>query len=353
MAFTFSSDFTGTSIKSLIETEIQKVQSTIDGVNSAGNVDGWVQESSSTDSTSKTQVFTDHGTYVRVGTGFGTGNGKATHITYTDNNAVVDGTDISFDITKIKNLPKGEANTKHMTITDGTVTLDLSGNIHHSETNGFSLNLLKGRGLSEMQYVDSATNSTLIIDGKFGGKGNDTVGGTFSKVIFNDGTHTYTYNGAAIKLESLTSGTLEQFFTTHLTATPHDDTIVGTSLADNIRGGLGNDSLTGGDGNDIFIFDTKPNSLHNVDTITDFTSGTDSIELSHKIFKGYIAGADLTNDFVSGDGALDKTDHFIYDTTSGSLYYDADGSGHKAAIKIAVLGTDTHPMLDASDLHII
>ena len=46
------------------------------------------------------------------------------------------------------------------------------------------------------------------------------------------------------------------------------------------------------------------------------------------------------NNFVSGDGAVAVTadQHIILDTTTGSLFYDADGSGGVAQIEFARLG---------------
>ena len=46
-------------------------------------------------------------------------------------------------------------------------------------------------------------------------------------------------------------------------------------------------------------------------------------------------------------------DAWIYDTTTGALYYDADGLGGVDAVQVAVLGTTTHPGLVYSDVQII
>jgi Ca2+-binding RTX toxin-like protein len=52
---------------------------------------------------------------------------------------------------------------------------------------------------------------------------------------------------------------------------------------------------------------------------------------------------------VSGDGAvaLDANDHIIYDSGTGALYYDPDGSGSAAMVQFATL--TGAPALGASD----
>jgi Ca2+-binding RTX toxin-like protein len=107
-----------------------------------------------------------------------------------------------------------------------------------------------------------------------------------------------------------------------------------------------------------FIFDTTPSAITNKDTITDFTSGTDELQFSKAIFTG-LSGAALgdlsSNAFWSGAGiktARDADDRFIYDTTTGALYYDADGNAlGSAAVMVATLGATTP--LNFTDLQII
>src|SRR5205823_4198934 len=52
---------------------------------------------------------------------------------------------------------------------------------------------------------------------------------------------------------------------------------------DTLNGGLGNDTLAGGLGNDTFVFSTAP-SASNVDTVNDFTSGTDKLAFDDAAF---------------------------------------------------------------------
>ena len=128
-------------------------------------------------------------------------------------------------------------------------------------------------------------------------------------------------------------------------------------------GGLGNDTLTGGAGSDYFVFNTTPNTSSNKDTITDFVSGTDKLEFSKAVFAGIATaagtgnGAALTaNEFVSSTTATagtTATSHFIYNSTSGVLYYDADANGAGASVQVALIGTTTHATLVATDFLVI
>jgi VCBS repeat-containing protein len=110
-----------------------------------------------------------------------------------------------------------------------------------------------------------------------------------------------------------------------------NDTLSGGAGNDTLVGGAGNDVLIGGDGTDRFVFDTALGAT-NIDTIKDFATGTDKIVLSAKIFSKFTVsstGLVITADnLVVGPGAIakDANDYLIYDTTSGLLYYDADGS---------------------------
>lgn len=60
------------------------------------------------------------------------------------------------------------------------------------------------------------------------------------------------------------------------------DTIIGNTGNDLITGGQGADVLTGGPGADIFFYEGGIDSreMFGIDTITDFKSGTDRIDLS-------------------------------------------------------------------------
>jgi RTX calcium-binding nonapeptide repeat (4 copies) len=111
------------------------------------------------------------------------------------------------------------------------------------------------------------------------------------------------------------------------------DLIVGGVGNDTIRGAKGTDTLTGGEGADVFIFHTDLDGTINVDTITDFVSGVDRIELSSAIFGN--AGAIGAN--------VGLSQYITYNAATGVLSYDQDGTGAGAAKAFAILGTDSHP----------
>jgi Ca2+-binding RTX toxin-like protein len=131
------------------------------------------------------------------------------------------------------------------------------------------------------------------------------------------------------------------------------DDLSGGSGNDLLNGGSGRDELSGGAGYDTFVFDTKLGSS-NVDTITDFNSDRDQIQLSPFVFSTLFPVGLASNQFVSGDGMTegqDRNDRIIYDTSTGNLYYDPDGSGSQDAVRFAVL--DGAPELSSEDFLIV
>jgi VCBS repeat-containing protein len=130
-----------------------------------------------------------------------------------------------------------------------------------------------------------------------------------------------------------------------------NDRIDGAKGHDTITGGLGNDTMKGGAGVDRFVFSAKLGPA-NVDTIADFKPAQgDMILLEGDIFRKI--GVSLSDgEFLAGKGATkgkDANDRIIYDTDTGRLYFDIDGSkaGGKAAIHFATL--NGKPAIDAGD----
>ncbi|HEY1299759.1 MAG TPA: calcium-binding protein, partial [Stellaceae bacterium] len=113
--------------------------------------------------------------------------------------------------------------------------------------------------------------------------------------------------------------------------------IVGNAAANVIDGGLGNDTLTGLGGADRFTFDTALNAATNRDRITDFKHGTDKIVLDNAVFTAFTkTGALPAADFAINT-PKDANDFIVYNTTSGALFYDKNGSGPGAPVPFATL----------------
>ena len=93
-----------------------------------------------------------------------------------------------------------------------------------------------------------------------------------------------------------------------------NDTVIGSAGADDIRAGAGRDLLTGGGGDDIFDFNSTSHSKgSSTDRITDFTQGSDVIDLTSIDANTRLSG---NNEFVFiGDSA--------FGNVAGQLRYDA------------------------------
>jgi Ca2+-binding RTX toxin-like protein len=137
-----------------------------------------------------------------------------------------------------------------------------------------------------------------------------------------------------------------------------DDVLIGGSGKDTLIGGAGVDLLVGGSGADHFQF----NALSELgDHIKDFSgSGSggdkDVIDLLNSAFGGvsWNSNNTLNETIYTGNDAATHTlaasQHFAYDSSTGTLYYDANGGGADASrMVLAIL--DNHAAIAATDIH--
>ena len=144
------------------------------------------------------------------------------------------------------------------------------------------------------------------------------------------------------------------FFIENLIGSDFSDSLTGNASANNLTGGAGNDTLTGlaakdtltgGAGADWFWYKA---TTEGGDTITDFSvADADRLVFTTSAFGGIIAVIDGTNFFASTNGAPSGTTaQFLYNTSSGLLSFDSNGSTAGGNVAIATL-TGT-PVISAS-----
>jgi serralysin len=61
--------------------------------------------------------------------------------------------------------------------------------------------------------------------------------------------------------------------------------------------------------------------------------------LDHNVFTALASGGLPAGAFVVGTAAADADDRILYDTATGALFYDSDGTGAAAAIQFATLSS--------------
>jgi Ca2+-binding RTX toxin-like protein len=174
--------------------------------------------------------------------------------------------------------------------------VDDTGYARDEDGNEFNGNRLHGFAGNDKVYGGK------LIDSLWGDRGND--------VIYGYDGNDFLFGGVGI--DKLYGG-------------DGNDKLNGGTGADTLYGGLGNDTLVGHSGSDRFVFNTQPNSLRNIDTVTDFLSKTDKIVLGKTIFSA-IGPSLSTPELVirsntNGDGIL------TFNTVDKKLYYDVDGKG--------------------------
>lgn len=218
------------------------------------------------------------------------------------------GTDV---LVSIENVAGGNAAD---TLTGNTGNNSLDGGLGNDSLNGGAGNdtLNGGSGTDTANYsnvtANVAVNLNITTAQNTGGAGSDVIT-NIENVVGGNGSDTLTGNSAS-------------------------NTESGGAGNDTINGSTGTDTLSGGAGTDTFVLDNTSK-----DTISDFTPVDDTIRLENGVFTSLtVTGILNTADFKTGTSPADTNDYIIYNSTTGALIYDADGSGAGAGVQIAVLG---------------
>jgi Ca2+-binding RTX toxin-like protein len=168
-----------------------------------------------------------------------------------------------------------------------------------------------------------------------------------SDIIYALGDHALVAGSHVERLSSIDWTTTNAI---DLTGNELANLIEGNAGANVLDGRGGNDVLVGFGGADTFAFTTAPGA-GNADLIADFSVADDTISLDDAVFAGLALGALNANAFVTGSAAADADDRIIYNSTTGALFFDADGSGAGTAVQFATLTPGL--ALTASDFMVI
>ncbi|MEH2202157.1 beta strand repeat-containing protein [Nostoc sp.] len=314
------------------------------------------------------------------GAGIDSLNGGAGNDTYTIDNlkdTIAEGLNAGIDLVKSSVSWVLADNLENLTLT-GSATIGTGNSLDNILIGNGSANTLTG-GDGKDSLFGSSGNDTLL-----GGTGDDTLdGGTgIDSLNGGDGNDIYTVDNLSdIITEGLNAGTdlvnssvswvlgdnLENLTLTgtgaitgtgnslnnilmgntgantlsggdgndRLFGNSGNDSLVGGIGDDSLYGGVGKDTLTGGTGRDsLYLTDTRTGGY---DTITDFTGADDTIFISKAEF-GLSQAQDTTLDqslFRLGTIATIASDRFIYNQSTGSLFFDKDGLGGTAQVQIA------------------
>jgi serralysin len=219
-----------------------------------------------------------------------------------------------------------------------------------------------GKGDDRLDGGNDSLNGGADNDTLNGGSGNDVLNGAAGADAMDGGIGNDTYRiddaadsitdaggndianasvtyalAAGVAVETLRTNDAAGTSAIHLTGNEFDQAVTGNDGNNIINGKLGNDTLTGNDGDDLFTFNTALNAATNVDNVTDFIVADDTMRLENSIFTGLAAGTLDADAFHIGAAAEDAEDRIIYNSDTGALYFDANGSAGGGLIKFAQL----------------
>jgi Ca2+-binding RTX toxin-like protein len=221
----------------------------------------------------------------------------------------------------------------------------LTGTAGNDTINGFGGNDL---------FVAGSTGGADVIDG---GTGTDSIefrDRATSGVVVDFRAGTITGGSSGTISFTAVERVVASNFADSLTGAAGGQTLTGQGGADTLWGGAGVDTLWGAGGNDAFVF--REMGSANADRVSDFASGADKLQLDDAAFTsigamGNFAAGDARFWASSSGAAHDSNDRVLYNTSTGQLYYDADGNGSAAAQLIATVLNA--PAVAATDIVVI
>ncbi|MGQ0598529.1 putative Ig domain-containing protein [Aquabacterium sp.] len=246
---------------------------------------------------------------------------------------------------------------------DDTLRIDGDGVVLFGKGSGhdtISYHSLYGDDRGYVLKVDVNTDEVEVLGGEIGDvkqpislritSTGDAMTGLehFTDIVFNDGTR---WSRADVAAKAVPD----------MTATPQDDTLIGSGLADVIDGGSGNDLIAGGDGNDLIRSGTGRDTLYgnggddtlignDKDVTINGGDGDDS--LIGGAGNDYLtagAGSNIIDggagdDYINGSGATGtNTLRFNRDSGSDTYYTSSDTVPSTPALIVIELGANLTP----------
>ncbi len=211
----------------------------------------------------------------------------------------------------------GSAGTAAINLTGNALAQTITGNAGSnilSDGGGAAADLLQGLTGNDTYIVRNA--GTAIAELAGGGTA-DRVSAGVSYIL-----------GAGDQIEVMTTTSSSGTGAINLTGNELAQAIIGNAGANRLNGGTGTDVLTGLGGADVFVFTTTL-GVTNIDNVTDYNVAADRIEIDNAAFLGLTAGALNALAFTSNaTGTATTAAHrIIYETDTGALWFDRDGSG--------------------------
>ncbi|HTU10511.1 MAG TPA: Calx-beta domain-containing protein [Allosphingosinicella sp.] len=201
---------------------------------------------------------------------------------------------------------------------------------------GTGTNYLAGNAGDDIYVIHNGTDTVA----ELAGEGADRVYAAISYTL-----------GAGQSVETLSTDWNAGTAAINLTGNALANHLIGNDGANVLNGGAGNDVLDGKSGADTYAFTTALGA-GNVDVVFGFQTGIDKIALDDAIFTAVGGLGTLSaSAFHTGSAAADGSDRIVYNSSTGQLFYDADGAGGAAAVQFATLATGLN--LSASDFMVI
>ena len=276
------------------------------------------------------------------------------------------GTDLTiYDTSGINVITTGTGNdTIHSKGGDDTITTGAGNDTVYLGNGVYSVDLGAGDDKiylnTEVSIINGNTGTDEAIVRQFDG---------FVDVVVDLQFNTYyvpsklpSLDGMELPLQGFEKVTIDGQVNAEIYGTVAADTIVGDAGADKITGRGGADTLTGGTRSDSFIFASGDTGITeaSADTITDFSTGTDKIDITNvgTYVEADGAGTANLNAFITAANAsLTTASYGIYAqynlNGAGNTYVvvdeDKSGAVNAGDTLIILTGLSTADGLDASD----